>query len=109
MSALEARGPKDAERPLEWRAPLKQHNSVTRTKVLSVLIAIAATAINGAAVDAESYVSPDGFVPNAATAIAIAEAILIPIYGRAQIEAERPFSATLKDGVGPLKAICRPV
>lgn len=42
-----------------------------------------------------SYVPVGGFVPDAATAIAIAEAVLIPAYGLARMEAARPFSATL--------------
>jgi len=46
-----------------------------------------------------SYVPEAGFVPDSATAIRIAEAIWIPIYGQAQIEKERPFTAALKDGV----------
>ena len=46
-----------------------------------------------------SYVPDSGFVPNAATAVRIAEAVWIPIYGEAQIEKERPFTATLKNGV----------
>jgi len=33
-----------------------------------------------------SYVPDSGFVPNAATAVRIAEAVWIPIYGEAQIE-----------------------
>jgi hypothetical protein len=45
------------------------------------------------------YVPKDGFVPNAQTAIAIAEAVLIPIYGRRHIHSERPFTASLKDGI----------
>ncbi len=36
-----------------------------------------------------------GFVPDEATAIKIAEAVLIPIYGEEQITRERPFQATL--------------
>lgn len=39
------------------------------------------------------------YVPNSKTAIAIAEAVLIPVYGKKQIESERPFKATLKDNV----------
>ena len=38
------------------------------------------------------------FVPDSATAIEIAESVLIPVYGRKQIESERPFSATLSNG-----------
>lgn len=35
-------------------------------------------------------------MPNSATAARIAEAILIPIYGKALIREEQPFSARLK-------------
>jgi len=41
----------------------------------------------------------DGFVPDQKTAIKIAEAVLSPIYGEKQILSERPFIASLKDGV----------
>lgn len=37
-----------------------------------------------------------GFVPDATTAVRIAEAVCIPIYGQAVVENERPFSASLK-------------
>ena len=40
-----------------------------------------------------------GFVPDSKTAVKIAEAVLIPVYGEKQIESERPFTAKLKDGV----------
>ena len=36
---------------------------------------------------------PHGFVPDAGTAIAIARAVLIPIYGAAQVRAEEPLVA----------------
>jgi hypothetical protein len=39
------------------------------------------------------------YVPDEKTAVAIAEAVLIPIYGRKHIESERPFKAKLKDGI----------
>jgi hypothetical protein len=45
------------------------------------------------------YKPAAGFVPDSKTAIAIAEAVLIPVYGKEQIESERPFHAGLKDGV----------
>ncbi len=45
-------------------------------------------------------VSPtNGVVPDTQTAVAVAEAILIPIYGRDKILSERPFQATLEGGV----------
>jgi hypothetical protein len=39
------------------------------------------------------------YVPNSETAIAIAEAVFIPVFGKKQIESERPFRADLKDDV----------
>lgn len=39
------------------------------------------------------------YVPNSETAIAIAEAVLIPVYGKKQVESERPFTAHRKDDV----------
>jgi len=39
------------------------------------------------------------YVPNSETAITIAEAVFIPVYGRKQIESERAFTATLRGDV----------
>ena len=41
------------------------------------------------------YIPKNGFVPDAKTAIKIAEAIWTPIYGKKEIESERPFEANL--------------
>ncbi len=55
-----------------------------------------------------SYVQKEGFVPDQATAIRIAEAVWIPIQGEAEIADERPFNARLQGGIwvvtGPLHA-----
>ncbi len=45
------------------------------------------------------YAPPKGFVPDSATAVRIAVAVWIPIYGERQIMSEQPFVATLKDSV----------
>jgi hypothetical protein len=45
---------------------------------------------------AAGYRPKAGFVPDSKTAIAVAEAVLIPVYGKEHIESERPFTATLK-------------
>jgi len=45
------------------------------------------------------YVPPNGFVPDAETAIAIAVAVWKPIYGSKEIEAQRPFRAKLIQGI----------
>jgi hypothetical protein len=42
-----------------------------------------------------SYKPPNGFVPDAATAVKIAEAVLTPIYGKDRVAQQRPFRARL--------------
>ena len=42
------------------------------------------------AAEAQSYAPKDGFVPDAMTAVKIAEAVLTPVYGKEKIESERP-------------------
>jgi hypothetical protein len=49
----------------------------------------------------------EGYVPDSATAVKIAEAVLIPVYGRKQIESEEPFTAKLKDGVWTVSGTLR--
>jgi hypothetical protein len=41
----------------------------------------------------------EGYVPDEKTAIAIAAAVWLPIYGEQTIQNEKPFKAVLKDGV----------
>lgn len=45
------------------------------------------------------YIPKNGFVPDEKTAVAVAEAILIPIYGKEQIDSERPLKAKLKNDI----------
>jgi hypothetical protein len=42
-----------------------------------------------------SYTPEGGFVPDEKTAIAIAEAVLVPVYGHKQITSEEPFLTSL--------------
>ena len=42
---------------------------------------------------------PRDYVPDSATAVRIAEAVLIPVYGQKQVENEKPFTATLDKDV----------
>jgi lysophospholipase L1-like esterase len=46
-----------------------------------------------------NYEPEAGYVPDTQTAIQIAVAVWMPIYGREQIESEKPYQANLKDGV----------
>ncbi|MFN7943909.1 MAG: YbbC/YhhH family protein [Blastocatellia bacterium] len=48
---------------------------------------------------ADSYKPKQGYVPDAKTAIKIAEAVWLPIYGEKVLKDERPFQATLENGV----------
>jgi hypothetical protein len=41
----------------------------------------------------------EGLVPDAQTAVAIAVAVWSPIYGATQIQGEKPFVATLREGI----------
>jgi hypothetical protein len=45
------------------------------------------------------YYPKDGYVPDADTAIRIALAVWEPIYGKAQIEKEKPYRACVKGGI----------
>jgi hypothetical protein len=47
----------------------------------------------------QGFVPKEGYVPDAATAVKIGEAVLIPVYGQKQIESERPFKARLAGDV----------
>ena len=67
----------------------------------TIAIALAVVAVTVAHSQAKSwhFVPKEGYVPTAVAAIAVAEAVLIPVYGEKTILDERPFSAVLKDGV----------
>jgi hypothetical protein len=62
---------------------------------LSRLLAIA---LVGCTTEA-NYRPPRGYVPDAATAIKIAVAVWEPIYGRKEIQSQKPFHAELHNGV----------
>ena len=61
-------------------------------------------------------VPKEGFVPNESVALAIAEAVLVPMYGKSVIDSDRPFKALLKGNIwtitgsvpcdGPPGAVC---
>ena len=48
---------------------------------------------------ATGYKPKAGYVPDSNTAVKIAEAVLLPVYGKKHIDSELPLKATLKDGV----------
>lgn len=66
-------------------------------KIRSMLTILFATVlfVNAEELPKHSVKREQGFVPDEATAIRIAEAVLIPIYGQASLNKEKPFKATL--------------
>ncbi|MDD4969563.1 MAG: NTF2 fold immunity protein [Paludibacter sp.] len=77
-----------------------------KTKLLIVICILATTVIFGASIKKRNYylkaqsgyIPKDGFVPDKITAIRIAIAVWLPIYGDA-IYKEKPFDAVLKNGI----------
>lgn len=57
--------------------------------------------------DGQTYRPKEGYVPDSATALKIAEAVLISVYGAKQIKSEQPFTARLKDGVWIVSGMLR--
>lgn len=66
----------------------------------AALICISASAQGGkpTASSKGNFLPKNGYVPDETTAIAVAEAVLVPIYGREKIQSERPFHAKLESG-----------
>ncbi|MFD2718982.1 NTF2 fold immunity protein [Hymenobacter monticola] len=62
--------------------------------LLAALVAIVTKASAQTAPDGQ--VPKAGYVPNASTAVSIAEAVLLPLYGSKAIRRERPFRAELR-------------
>ncbi|HEY4842678.1 MAG TPA: NTF2 fold immunity protein [Terriglobales bacterium] len=56
---------------------------------------------------AQNYQPKDGYVPDSTTAVRIAEAVLVPVYGKKQIASEEPFTAKLKDDVWTVSGTLR--
>lgn len=69
----------------------------TSCTLLSVALALCARIVKAQAQG--NRPPPNGYVPDAKTAIRIAVAVWSPIYGEKQIQSEKPFHASLKHGV----------
>jgi hypothetical protein len=64
-----------------------------------VLLALVAGFASGDKAAKDGYVPEEGFVPNKDVAIKIAVAVWEPIYGADKIAKQKPFRATIADGV----------
>ena len=69
-----------------------------RILMLVILGIVFVPLIYAATPEKHSYKPEAGYVPDEITAVKIAEAVLIPIYGEKVIQKERPFEAELKNG-----------
>ena len=65
--------------------------------VFSLVVAI--SVVVASVSQRHSYLPPKGFAPDEQTAMKIAEAVWSPIYGEENIKSEKPFVASLKNGV----------
>ena len=61
-----------------------------------VVAAVALLAVAASAAEKKPWIPKNGFVPDSRTAIRIAEAVWIPIYGEEHIAKEKPFRAELR-------------
>jgi len=70
-------------------------------RLVAVCVVIALAVVVAIADDEPMYIykPKDGYVPDAETAIAIAVAVWNPIYGKDHIAHERPYRATLSNGI----------
>jgi hypothetical protein len=67
---------------------------------LSLFVLVFAISSAGAeGTEKHSVTRAEGFVPNQETAIAIAVAVWLPIYGKENIERQKPYVASLVNGV----------
>ena len=76
---------------------MQVRNSLKR--MLRTAVVLSLLCVLSQAQSQHKMVPKDGFVPDEGTAIKIAEAVLLPIYGAEQISKEKPFVAKLKNGV----------
>lgn len=67
--------------------------------MIGMLIIVLLIPTFGGSQTRRSVIPKNGFVPDKETAVKIAEAVWIPIYGVEEINQERPFVAELKNGI----------
>jgi len=71
---------------------------IREVKISSSRLVVCCVTLLGAGAGARSFAPRNGFVSDSATAVKIAEAVLIPAYGKEEVESERPFKAKLENG-----------
>ena len=72
---------------------------ITRLLAISLSVLLGSASLSAAADRLPGVGRSFGYVPDADTAIRIAVTVWEPLYGKHNIASERPFRATLSDGV----------
>lgn len=98
---LRITGSKNTTQTLRLNTASKRFpNWYHKMNIQKIFITIALVALFTVPTASQKYYKPrNGFVPDEKTAIRVAEAVLIPIYGEKRIKSEKPFSAKLDHGV----------
>lgn len=77
---------------------MKDNKKIKIALSLLLLMLLSASFIYAAEAPKHNYKPAAGYVPDEETAIKIAVAVWIPIYGKEQIGNEKPYTAILKNG-----------
>jgi len=75
------------------------HRKVITAAFLLLLSFAPSGILFGQEAERHNYKPAAGYVPNEETAIKIAVAVWIPIYGKIQIEKGKPYKAVLRNGI----------
>jgi hypothetical protein len=70
-----------------------------RTLIIAISLLLFVPLVYSQPPTEHNYKPPQGYVPDAATAIKIAVAVWEPIYGQEQISQQKPYTAILVKGV----------
>jgi hypothetical protein len=68
-----------------------------KNKISLIIVVVILASFSVRKYNPNSQKPANGYVPNEETAIKIAEAVIIPIYGEKVVKNEKPFIAELKD------------
>lgn len=72
---------------------------IIKLVVLFAILLMCAPVLYAAEAQKHNYKPASGYIPDEETAIKVAVAVWSPIYGKEQIDKEKPYKATLKDGI----------
>ena len=78
---------------------MNYNKQIITTFSILLFFLVWATVVCSADAQKHNYKPAEGYVPDQETAIRIAVAVWNPIYGKEQIEKEKPYKAILKNGI----------